>query len=412
MNNKKRILILTADAGFGHRSAAIAVEEALKERYEDAVEIIVLNPLDDKRAPALLRDSQSDYDKMVRNAPELYKLGYDASDFTVTSALVESALTVMLFDVLRDVLRRLDPDVIVSTYPLYQAPLTSIFTLRRKPAVPLLEVITDLATVHRIWFHANVDQLLVPTEVVRQLAIDAGVAPEKIHITGIPVHPNIANEKRTKRQIRTDLGWTPDQRTILAVGSKRVQGLIEYLNVINHFGQEIQLAVVCGKDDEMYRELQEMHWHIPMHLYEYVDNMPDMMHAADLLVCKAGGLTVTEALACGLPMLLIDILPGQEMGNMDYVVDNGAGEHIETPIQMLEALHHLTLKGGTLLKERSEAACRLGRPQAAFEIADMAFQAEHQEKNKHSGNKRKTIIDLLTVNQVNLAEDDLNLKED
>src|SRR5690242_3641033 len=102
---RRRVLILTADAGFGHRSAANAVASALKEMYGDLCELAIVNPLEDKRTPFFLRDSQSDYDKLVRNVPELYRFGYDASDASVPVVIVEQALTVLLFEVMRDIVR-------------------------------------------------------------------------------------------------------------------------------------------------------------------------------------------------------------------------------------------------------------------------------------------------------------------
>ncbi|MFN7036121.1 MAG: hypothetical protein ACK4SN_07110, partial [Bellilinea sp.] len=83
--SRKKVLILTADAGFGHRSAANAVAAALQRQYGDQVQVEIVNPLDDKKTPLLLRESQSDDDLLVRKAPEWYKLGYDASDTTGTS---------------------------------------------------------------------------------------------------------------------------------------------------------------------------------------------------------------------------------------------------------------------------------------------------------------------------------------
>ncbi|MEW6178692.1 MAG: glycosyltransferase [Chloroflexota bacterium] len=401
----KKVLILTADAGFGHRSAANAIAAALKHQYGHQVEVEIVNPLDDKKTPVLLRESQSDYDLLVRKAPELYKLGYDASDTTLTSLLLESALTVMLFEVLRDLLRKVNPDVIVTTYPLYQAPLTALFSIFRT-FVPLITVVTDLVSVHRLWFHTNVDLLLVPTPEVRQLAIDAGIAPEKIHITGIPVHPQIAEEKRSALELRNQLGWKADLFTILAVGSRRVKGLMDALHVINHFGAPLQLVVVCGKDHETYRELHEVIWHVPVHLYEYTSEMPSFMRAADLIVCKAGGLIVTESLACGLPMILVDVLPGQETGNMEYVVNNGAGERVETPLEMLEALAHLWIHDRALLKKRAAHARRLGKPRAAYEAAEWIWQAAQQGKRRLETPRRKSLLDLLTSNQILLREDE------
>ena len=95
MSANKRILILTADAGFGHRSAANAVAAALDEDHGDECDIEIVNPMDDKRVPAFLRNSQADYDRIVRETPELYRIGYEATDATVPSRVMEGALRLM-----------------------------------------------------------------------------------------------------------------------------------------------------------------------------------------------------------------------------------------------------------------------------------------------------------------------------
>lgn len=411
MSKTKRFLILTADAGFGHRSAAIAVESALKHRYADQAFIDIVNPLDDRRAPFLLRESQSDYDKIVRNAPELYKIGYDVSDASVASSLMESVLTIMFWEVMRDLLREYRPDAILSTYPMYQAPLTALFSVFRT-FVPLLAVVTDLATVHRLWFNAQVDQLLVPNELVRDLGVGYGVPQEKIQITGIPVHPAISLETRGKNEVRAALGWERGLTTVLAVGSRRVESLMEILNVVNHFGAPLQLAVVTGKDPVTYAELQTVEWHLPVHLYEYVDNMPELMRAADLIICKAGGLIVTEALASGLPLMLIDVIPGQEEGNKDFVVSQRAGIFARSPMDALAGLAHLLAGDGALLNEFSQNARRLGRPQAAFAAADLLWTAAQHGLTRKESSRRIPLLDLLTRYQIPWKDEDLITKEE
>lgn len=402
---KKRILILTADAGFGHRSAAIALEAALNIRYDKSIDVKVINPLDDKHAPLILRESQADYDKWVRKAPELYKLGYEASDRMVPSAILESGLTVIMFELMRDLLRKHRPDVVVCTYPLYQHALTGVMTAF-KGKIPLITVVTDLATVHRLWFNNRVDSILVPTEIVRDLAIESGVQPEKLHITGIPVHPQISQADRPKAEIRAELGWEKDLFTVLAVGSKRVDGMLENLNVINHFGHPLQLAVVAGKDEEMFAEMNTVEWHIPVHLYDFVTNMPEMMHAADLIICKAGGLIVTEAMACGLPMILINVIPGQETGNMEFVVNNGAGVWAESPMNLLEALAHYTTNGQERLHRAAAAAKDLGKPLAAFDAAEIVWEAAQHTAAAPDLSYRSNIINLLALNQIPWTENE------
>ena len=402
MADVKRILILTADAGFGHRSAADAVATALQDSYGDAVSVEVVNPLEGKRVPAILRDSQADYDKFVREAPGLYKLGYRASDASVPTTVVESGLTVMLFEAMHDLVRRYQPDAIVTTYPLYQAPLGAVYAITRR-YVPLLTVITDLATVHRLWFHEAADLCLVPTRKVRDLAVKYGLPAHKVHVTGIPVRPELSPRVRDPAAIRAGLGWRADLTTVLAVGSRRVGHLPDVLRALNHSGLPLQLAAVAGGDDELYHHLQHTEWHLPTHLYNFVTDMPTLMHAADCVICKAGGLIVSEALACGLPLLLIDVLPGQETGNAEYVVEGGAGERAESGIAALEVMCHWLDRDGALLAERARNAHRLGRPHAAHDVAERAWAAAERGPASRAGPgalMRSRLINLLSHNGI------------
>jgi UDP-N-acetylglucosamine:LPS N-acetylglucosamine transferase len=112
---------------------------------------------------------------------------------------------------------------------------------------------------------------------------------------------------------------------------------------------------------------------VPVHIYNFVKNMPTLMRAADAIICKAGGLIVTESLAAGLPLLLTDVIPGQETGNANYVVNGGAGELIEEPLQALEALAHWLSNDQAVLNERAANAVKLGRPRAAYDIVEQAW---------------------------------------
>ena len=386
MLDSKRVLILTANAGFGHRSAANAIAAALQETHADDCAVEVVNPLDDTRLLPFLSEGSIDHDRLVRQIPDLYKFGYETSDATLPSAIVESAMAVMFFEVMRDVIQRYEPDAIVTTYPLYQAPLDAVRVISRRK-IPLLTVVTDLATVHRLWFHKAADLCLVPTPIVRDLALKYGLRAEKVRITGIPVHPAFVREKRPPGQVRRELGWQPDLKTVLAVGSKRIKNLKDVLRALNHSGLPLQLAVVAGGDDDLYAELERMEWHIPVHLFNFVDNMPTLTHAADCLMSKAGGLIVTEALACGLPLLLIDFIPGQEVGNVEYVVNAGAGELAESPLDALEIMFHWLDQGGALLAERAASARDLGHARAAYDIAELAYAATEQAFPRRTGRR-------------------------
>lgn len=374
----KRILILTADVGFGHRSAAEAVKVALDriaaERGDDEIVAQIANPLDDKRVPALLRDQQTEYDSLVRTAPDLYKLGYEVANTAPIDAALEGALILMLFEVIRDVLREHRPDVIVSTYPLYQAPIGAVrqVTDRRSP---LLTVVTDLATVHGVWFQRATDLCLVPTDKVAQIARKHGMPESRIRVTGLPVDPRLAERPADRAALRRELGWEPDLTTLLVVGSKRVTNLLEVLRALNHARLPIQLVLVAGGDDELYDRFQAQTWHLPAQIYNFVEEMPRFLIASDVIMSKAGGLIVSESLAAGLPMVLVNVLPGQEVGNAEHVVEGGAGVIAKDPISALETLWQWLDEDGKELRQRARAAEELGKPRAAEDVAQLALEA-------------------------------------
>jgi 1,2-diacylglycerol 3-beta-galactosyltransferase len=374
MQKQKNVLILTADAGFGHRSAANAIAGAFERSYKDRTNVSICNPVEDKKAPSILRDAQNDYDKLVRNLPDLYKFNYQISDSTVPSAVLESALTVLLFSVIRATLRSFQPDVVITTHPFYMSPLNTYITLRRL-SIPFLTVITDLTNVHRLWFNQGTDLCFLPTDQSLQEAISTGLSPDICSVTGIPVNPAFLEETRTKAEIRAELGWSPEVITALVMGSARVKNLLNVLHILNHSGLPIQLVLVAGGDEKLYDALKSIEWHTTTYIYNYVEQMPKFMKAADLIIGKAGGLTVTESLACGLPFLLIDVTPGQEEGNADYIINHGSAERAEDPVRSLEILCHWLQEGQQLLHQRAENALNLGRPRAAFQVADLAWQA-------------------------------------
>ena len=372
--NMKSILILTADYGYGHRSAANAIAEALRATHGQECTVEIINPLENPRAPAFFRENQNDYDRLVREMPDLYKLGYRVSESRLVGDLVKGTFTLALFNVLGEIIRQKQPAVIVCTYPLYQGILSAVFA-SQKHHIPMLTVVTDLETVPSLWFHPAADLCLVPTQTVYDLAIEAGLSPEKVKITGIPIRPELVNGNQDRRSLRQVLGWQPDLFTVLAIGSKRVEHLYDSLRVLNHSGLPLQLVVVAGGDDELYQRFQETEWHMETHCFNFVTEMGTFMRAADCILGKAGGLTISEALACGLPLILVDVIPGQETGNANHVVSGNAGALARDPIEVLESICHWLENDRRLYRQQAQNARRLGHPHAAHDVADLAWQA-------------------------------------
>lgn len=397
MTNRKKILILTADAGFGHRSTANAIARAFELRYGDAAQTLIINPLDEPGAPPFMRGAESDYDKLAREWPQFYKLGYKMSDLRLSTSVTEMAYVMMMYENISRLMKQHAPDIVVVTFPTYQYPVAAHRRLT-SGNTPIATVVTDLVSLQKMWFSQSVDLCLVPTQIAADLALARGLDPEVVHVTGLPVNPALADTSVSKAEARRALGWPEDKFTVLAVGSKRVEGLEHFVHMLNHAGFDMHLAAVAGGNAELYVSLQETEWHIPATTYDFVRNMPDLMRAADCIVSKAGGLIVTESLACGLPLFLMQVIPGQETGNAKYVTGEGAGDLTLEPLAFLEAMAHWLADGGRLFRERAANARRLGKPEAAYAAADLIWQtAEAGAAERHSRFpiSRNTMRDLL-----------------
>ncbi|MBR6088641.1 MAG: hypothetical protein IKP86_01820 [Anaerolineaceae bacterium] len=385
----KRALILTADTGFGHRAAANAVAEALKRYTDPVIEPTIVNLLDDPATPQWLRNTQSDFDRIVREIPKVYEVAYDQSDKAGPTTVAHLGLAAILYNPLKKAIETVSPDVIISTYPLYSGPVYAWYmrneslirtkdgeqrlgTPLRKKHLPFINVVTDLYTVHTIWFSFSPDRICVSTDKVRMDAIQYGCPASHVVCTGIPVRPDLTEIHTNKAKIRTLYGLDPKLPLILAVGSKRVTSMIDYLNVINHSGFPVQIVMAAGGDNDLHEKMKDNEWHVPVKIFNYCNTLSELMLASDMILTKAGGLITSESLAAGLPMLLCDVLPGQEEGNARVVEEGGAGKVLHSQLDLLELLCHSLMDDGRRLKIMQQKAAQIGKPDAARDISRLA----------------------------------------
>ncbi len=376
----KRLLILTADAGFGHRSASNAVGQAFTLLHGAEGEVFIVNPVFDNAAPAFIRKSQQDYDHTVVQNPVLYSFSYKISDSIPASMMVNATMRVLLNKTMGRIVEQYQPDYVLSTFHFYQSALAPI--LRAQPRlIPFFSVVTDLADVHQLWFEGSPDILFVPTESVRKQALSSGLPEQRVVLSGMPVDTAIAMETRPKEEIRVSLGLEPDLPVVLVVSSNRVRRdhLEQLLQSVNCCGKPFQLAVISGGDSVLFADLNRINWNIPVHVFEYTRSMPAFMRASDLLVSKAGGLITSEALACGLPILLIENLPGQEEGNMRFLCREKAALAVSDPASFSREIDDLFSNQQSRLKEMAANASRIGKPEAAFTIAETIWQTAANE---------------------------------
>lgn len=370
--HSRTILVLTNDAGLGHRQAALATVAALEQRYGAHCRPVLVNPLEEPDAPRTLRNLQSDFNSIVRFAPALYQFAHDIGNMWASTRLMERLEVQSLAQPLGHILDRERPDVVVTTHPAFVYLLVHYRQLHGA-TWPIVVLVTDLARLQRLWFRPEVDLYLVPTGEAAELARRRGIDPRRVHVTGIPVDPRVSEPRPMPAILRAGYGWDTERTTVLAVGSRRVHEFPAFLRALNNANLPIQLAVVTGDDAELLAQVKAINWRLPVHLYGFVHDFAERALAADAVVTKAGGLTVAETLAVGRPLFIIQSIPMHEQGNADYVVANSAGVRAESPAALAKALREALQDDGRFLAAMTENARLLGRPRAAFDVADLIW---------------------------------------
>lgn len=365
---KPRILVLFSDTGGGHRSAAQAVIEVLEEKHSGE---FVLDMVDVFKAyaPYPLSKAPELYPTMVK-VPNLWGLGYRMVDGRRRAVFMMDSLWPWIRPAAKQLVREHPMDLVFCVHPLFNAPVLRALGKHRPP---FITAVTDLITAPNYWFHRRVDVCVVPTEEVRRRAILNGLKPEQIKLFGLPISKKFINESE-KTEIRTKLGWPLDRPIVLMVGGAEGMGpLFDTARNIMYTAPECALVVITGRNEKLKQRMEKAEWTVPTFIYGFVNNMPDFMNAADILVTKAGPGTISEALVCGLPIVMNSRIPGQEDGNVRYVVEEGAGRWAPGTERTARAVRRWI--ANPKLRESAAVACkRIARPRAAEDIADLIWK--------------------------------------
>jgi 1,2-diacylglycerol 3-beta-galactosyltransferase len=365
-----RILFLFSDTGGGHRSAAEAIIEALHLEYGEAVHTEMIDIFKES-APLPLNYIPEWYPQMVR-VPEIWGLGFRLSDGRRRARLITSSTWPYVRRRVKDMVSRHPSDLIVSVHPLANTPVLHALGKHRPPYITM---VTDLVSTHALWYDRRTDLCLVPTEKARQRALENRLKPNQVRVVGLPVADRFCQPPGDKHKLRQALGWPLDLPMLLLVGGGEGMGPLERIARLLGIAEfPAGLAVITGRNQKLKERLEAATWPDHTYIYGFVRNMPEMMEAADILLTKAGPGTISEALNANLPMILYSRLPGQEDGNINYVVDEGAGIWAPRLEQTLAGLR-TWLESPELLKNASQACRRLARPRAAREIAHILAEA-------------------------------------
>jgi len=362
-----RILIAMSDTGGGHRAISSAIQGALRRLYGIAAEVVISDVF------ALGHRSIFDastrlYSPMLRHAPWLYGLVYHLSDRPHVYSTIARQVELMDSPKIRRLLEEMRPDVIISAHPLSNRPL-----LRARAALgwrtPIVAIVTELVTVHRSWVDPGLDLYVTATAETEAAVIGLGANPRRVLRLGLPVDERFGSVQARPADLRRALGLDPNTFTALLIGGgEGAGGLGRIVTAADRARLDAQLLVVCGRNRALRNRLETRHLGIPARIFGFVNNVPELMHAADVVVTKGGPQSIAEALAARRPVILTAITPGQEEGNDQFVERHGVGLAPASTAGVVEALR--ILAANPAQRERlARNAARLSRPDAAANVA-------------------------------------------
>jgi len=359
----KPINLFYVTAGNGHKIAARAIMEYLDEQKVPRI-IIDFLCFSNKLCKYLCSNA---YDIVSNNFHVVCKLMYNLTNRNRKySRFVKfiDAVSMKSFDKVAPYLNDNMPDISICTHFF---PATILSKLRDKGLYlgKIYVIVTDYG-LHKMWYNQKIDRYFVPNMKVREALLEMGATKKQIIVSGIPVFKKFQEDKE-KEQIFKKVGINNSKFTLLVVGSaisdKQAAQLLEG---IYQTDMELNVLLVAGRNKALLKKLESLSSNSKLTLkkYGYIDNIDEMMTIADLMLTKPGGLTVSEALAIGVPLLMFNPIPYQETNNAAYIAEKGAGvlaTSIDHAIQLIQKYY----ASPSNLEKMRQNAYKIAKPKAA-----------------------------------------------
>ncbi|HAP93973.1 MAG TPA: galactosyldiacylglycerol synthase [Desulfotomaculum sp.] len=373
MATLNRVLILSVSVGAGHMRAATAVKSAILELNPQA-EVTVLdtfrytNPFWDK----MLFNT---YIEILKATPLFYGYLYHLAEkerplSSVAREEFNNVLNKFAAPKLIRFLSMYRPQVVVCTHPF---PLGVLDKLKGQGCFtePVVVTLTDFI-VHPFWVSPRVDLFSVAAEELKFSFKEYGIDMGRVCACGIPVDPCFADPV-DRLAVQAGLSLNPGKKTVLIVGGSLGMGpLADIVKALGNSSVPCQMIVVTGYNDSLRTKLERMVPGLsnPVKVLGFVSNMHELMSVSDFMIGKAGGLTCAEALAKGLPVFIVDPIPGQEVRNAEFLSGAGAALLMSSVKELVQKVEEY-ISEPWRLQEMSVVAARLGKPRAARSIAGM-----------------------------------------
>jgi 1,2-diacylglycerol 3-beta-galactosyltransferase len=366
-SERPKVLFLFSDTGGGHRSAAEAIIEALNLYYPDKFETEMVDIF--LAAPKPLDLAIPTYPAWA-SMTAVWETTYKMSNGRRRARFIQDAFWPYVRRAAYRLIQEHPADLIVSVHPVPNGIIFRAMTHK----TPYITVITDLVSTHAMWYDRRTDLTVCPTEEACQRGVKLGLNSNQMEVVGLPVADRFCRSHGSRAELREKLGWPQDLPVVLLVSGGEGMGPLGRTAVaIDKTDMAASLAIITGRNAKLRAKLEKHKWNMPTKIYGFVRDMPQFMQAADVLVTKAGPGTISEAFIAGLPLILYSRIPGQEEGNVSYVLDKGAGVWAPESFQVVDTLRRW-LTDPAALRRAGESSARLGRPFASRRIAELIAQ--------------------------------------
>lgn len=365
-SSKKRILVFSASFGGGHRSAAEAIVRYYREHYPREIDVRMIDFFEEF-LPGVNTLAKFAYNQSVQFFPTGYGAFFEVSNRLPTNPVIHE-LKIGGFARASAYIENYEPHAVISTYPVAGGVVSSIKT--EKPMISAI-AITDFGT-HNAWLHPSADLYFVACKEAREDLVVRGIPWDRVVVSGIPVHEKF-NTELERLDVRRELGLAERFTVLTTPAAGSVGDVRDIANQLASAG--IQVASVTGHNARLKRRMDTLEKKAPLvRVFGFTEEMHKMMKSSDVLVGKAGGLTVSESLAMGLPLIIFNPVPGQEIFNVDFLVNYGAGLLARDEDDVVEKVKFLSTHPERL-EQMAYNARQLGKPSAAQTVCERVLAA-------------------------------------